>query len=307
MTADLESTRMARATLGWLFEPGSPWLTGLLSEHGPQEAAAIVADGRLPHDQLRHELRQASASRLPLHKMWQTASTAVHAQRDRWRILIPEDPDWPEGLRGQGAAWFWDPVCLWARGPATAAPLRDIVAVVGARASTAYGQHTASEFAYRLADAGYTVTSSGGYGIDEAALRAALANGDKATPLALQPCGLDRVHPNANSRLIDQAAEQGLVLSAWPPTASPMRERLAANQLLLAAIAGGVVLVEASLRSSSLNTTAHALRLGRTAMAVPGPVTSATSAGCHQLLRADRRVHLVTSANEVMSNLGQPA
>ncbi len=307
MTADLENTRLARATLGWLFEPGSTWLTSLLAEHGPQDAAAIVADGQLPHDELLRELRQASASRLPLHKMWQTASSAVHAQRDRWRVLIPEDPDWPEGLRSQGANGVLDPVCLWARGPAAPAPLRDSVAVVGARASTAYGQHTAAEFAYRLAEAGYTVMSSGGYGIDEAALRGALTGADAATAMVMQPCGLDRVHPNANSRLIEQAAEQGLVLTAWPPAASPTRERFAANQLLLAAIAGSVVLVEASLRSSSLNTTAHALRLGRTVMALPGPVTSATSAGCHQLLRADRRVHLVTSANEVISHLGQPA
>jgi DNA processing protein len=118
---------------------------------------------------------------------------------------------------------------------------------------------------------------------------------------------LDRLHPTGNTDLFARVTENGLLISVWPPGTLTSRTRFLANFRLLAALSAGTVLVEASLASGTLTALREAIRLGRPAMVMPGPVTSAQSAGCHEALRRYPDVRLVTDAADVLAELDTPA
>ncbi len=142
------------------------------------------------------------------------------------------------------------------------------------------------------------------YGIDAAAHRAALAVG--APTVIVSAGGLDRAYPPANAALFDLAAAGGLVVSESPPGSAPQRRRFLTRNRLIAAFGTGSIVVEAALRSGAMNTAGHARRLGRPVMAVPGPVTSTMSAGCHVLLRAEQDpAFLVTDVHDVLAIIGR--
>ena len=124
--------------------------------------------------------------------------------------------------------------------------------------------------------------------------------------VAVLACGIDRAYPESNRALLDAIAEQGAVVSEYPPGTTPARHRFLVRNRLIAAFGAGTVVVEAGRRSGTLSTAAAAEQLGRLVMAVPGPVTSAMSVGCHMLL-ADRFAQLVTDADDVLAALGRPA
>ncbi len=119
------------------------------------------------------------------------------------------------------------------------------------------------------------------FGIARSALQAILDDG--GTPVAVLACGLDRLHPTANSELLRKTAQTGLLITQAPPETSPSRSGRIERNRLVAALAAMTVVVEAGTRSVSLNTAAWARLAGRPVGAVPGPVTSATSSGCHRL------------------------
>jgi DNA processing protein len=106
--------------------------------------------------------------------------------------------------------------------------------------------------------------------------------------------------------LFDQIAASGLLVSPWPPGTTPTRTQFAVTSRLVATLAAGTVLVEATTRSTSLRALDQALTLGRPAMVVPGPVTSALSAGPHQALRTYRQARLVRGAADVIAELVPP-
>jgi DNA processing protein len=138
------------------------------------------------------------------------------------------------------------------------------------------------------------------YGIDAAAHRGALA-ADGLT-VAVLGCGVDLTYPPGNALLCDNIVEHGLLISAYPPGTVAARHRLAARGGLLAALTTATVVVEAGPRSGSRAVAATAAALGRPVMAVPGPVTSAMSTGCHDLLR-DGTAVLVTAATDILDTL----
>ena len=133
------------------------------------------------------------------------------------------------------------------------------------------------------AGGGVPIVSGAAYGIDGAAHRAALAVG--GLTVALLAGGVDRSYPVGHTQLIDRIAAAGAVISEVPCGSAPTKWRFLQRNRLIAALAGAVVVVEAGWRSGSLNTAGHSVALGRPLGAVPGPVTSAASAGCHRLLR----------------------
>jgi DNA processing protein len=158
--------------------------------------------------------------------------------------------------------------------------------------------------ALQLVERGWTVLSGGAYGIDAASHRGALAGG--GTTVAVLACGVDRAYPAGNAPLLHRVADSGLVLSEWPPGAAPHQHRFLVRNRLIAALTSGTVVVEAAARSGAMATANRATALGRPVMAVPGPVTSAMSVGCHELLRAgDGTAHLVTCAAHVLDVVGQ--
>ena len=212
------------------------------------------------------------------------------------RLLVPTDPEWPEALADLGTD---APPCLWLLGdPAALQPAA--VAVVGSRACSPYGAEITGAITSELAAEDATIVSGGAFGVDAAAHRATLA-GD-GLPVAVMAGGLDRFYPAGNAALLAEVARSGAVLSEVPPGSSPMRHRFLSRNRLIAALAEVVVVVEASWRSGALNTAGHAADLGRTVAAVPGPVTSSTSAGCHRLIREG--AVCVTDAAEVLELLG---
>ena len=191
---------------------------------------------------------------------------------------------------------------LWALGPARLdEAAQRAAAVVGTRAATAYGEHVAADLAAGLVERDVAVVSGGAYGIDGAAHRAALA-ADGIT-VAVLAGGLDVPYPAGHSALLHRIGQHGLLLTEYPPGVRPARHRFLTRNRLVAAVAGAAVVVEAGLRSGAANTAAWARALGRVVAAVPGPVTSSASAGCHALLR--NGAELVTRADDVVELVGR--
>ncbi|TWV30509.1 DNA-protecting protein DprA, partial [Streptomyces misionensis] len=214
------------------------------------------------------------------------------------RFVAPGHPEWPGQLDDLADA---RPLGLWVRGrPSLRIWALRSVAVVGARACTAYGTHVAATLATGLAEHGWVVVSGGAYGIDAAAHRGALAAG--GATVAVLASGVDRPYPRGHTALIERIAAQGLVVGELPPGDHPTPSRFILRNRVIAALTRGTVVVEAACRSGSLATARAAQRLGRHTMGVPGPVTSALSAGVHELLRGEAA--LVTDAAEVIEMVG---
>jgi DNA processing protein len=280
---------LARAAFTYLAEPGDPALGALLGICEPEEIlAAIKADvlpgtgpgcGDRPASRAALE-RALGRWRMRLPKLPADADLAA-ACRDGIRLVCPGDPEWPAELDQLGPA---RPYALWLRGPADLRlRCRRSVSVVGSRACTGYGGHVAGEIAADLSERGWTVVSGGAYGVDAAAHRGALAT--KGTTIAVLACGVDFPYPAGHADLFSAIAADGLVASEWPPGQHPGRMRFLVRNRVIAALTCGTVIVEAGERSGALNTARHAAELGKPLMAVPGPVTSAQSAGCHRIIR----------------------
>jgi DNA processing protein len=307
-----DRVRLARVALGCLAEPGRKDVFVLVADVGPEEALERLCAGAGPS-------AEAVRSRLADGDPWDLARRRLReADRIGARIVTPEDGEWP-GARLDDLARIsrppsasvggaidrdtFPPQCVWIRGSAPlAATVANSVALVGARASTAYGDHVAAELAYGLVRKGYAVVSGGAFGIDAAAHRGALAGGGPT--VAVLACGVDRAYPLGHAGLLEQIAEAGLVLSEWPPGSEPLRFRFLIRNRVIAALTQGTVMVEAAARSGSRQTLHRALQLGRAAMAVPGQVTSATSVGCHEELRKPE-VQPVASVAHVLEEVGR--
>jgi DNA processing protein len=286
--------RLARAALCRIIEPGDEAAWQLLQQHGPVEAADRLAHGRgLPDALLRRAegYRARAAGIDPAADLEQARSLGA-------RLVCPGDQDWPTQLDDLGPS---RPIALWVRGDASLRLLAlRSVAMVGARACTAYGAHVAAETAAELADAAWVVTSGGAYGIDAAAHRGALSA--TGITIGVLACGVDQVYPRGHAALLARIAEQGLLVSELPLGMHPTKPRFLLRNRLIAALTRGTVVVEAAHRSGALSTARRARDLNRLVMGIPGPVTSELSAGVHALLRSGAA--LVTDAAEVIELVG---
>jgi len=304
MSAVSAQERLARAALSFLAEPGDPVLGALLRSCAPAQIVAALSPDRDPATALpapAHaipglgrgvERWRARLSQIP------TAARLTAWDRSGIRLVCPGEPEWPTQLEALGDA---RPVVLWLRGMSDLryACLRS-VSVVGARAATAYGGFVATEMAASLAERGCTVVSGGAYGIDASAHRGALSAGGPT--IAVLASGLSYQYPRGHHELFATIAGQGVLVSECPPDRAPTRPGFLIRNRLIAALSRGTVVVEAALRSGALNTAKHARELCRPLMAVPGPVTSEQSAGCHELIREWGAV-CVTSAADVLEHV----
>jgi len=301
MSVPAEAERVARAALTWVAEPGDEAMGALLRVCPPAEVVTALIEGRAP--------RLSDLAGIPRLERalprWAARLGDVPDEPalDRWRrngirLVIPGDTEWPGQLDVLGDARPW---ALWVRGHVDLrfACLRS-VSVVGTRSATGYGAHVCGELAITLAEAGWTIVSGGAFGIDGCAHRAALAV--HGTTVAVLACGVDRDYPLGHCELFRSIREQGALVSEWPPGRMPTKPSFLVRNRVIAALSRGTVVVEAARRSGALNTARHAHELGRPLMAVPGPVTSAQSAGCHQVIR-DWGAVCVTSALDVMEML----
>jgi DNA processing protein len=309
-SADTE-IRRAHIALGHLVEPGRRDLGELVRAIGPIEALARLVAGAVSAP-----LRAVTGARLSTVEIQGLVERAIErSHRLGVRIITPEDEEWPTQLNDLVAISRpgTDPIdrdtdppqCLWLRGHwPLAEACEQSVAIVGARACTSYGDHVAADLAYGLAERGWTVVSGGAFGVDAAAHRGALAASGRT--LAVLACGVDRPYPQAHRMLFDRIAETGLLLSEWPPNAEPHRHRFLVRNRVIAALTRGTVLVEANLRSGARFTLNRAHDLGRSIMAVPGPVTSALSQGVHEELRhPEKQTILVARTEHVLEAVGR--
>lgn len=213
-------------------------------------------------------------------------------------ILTPADEDWPTQINDLGHR---APICLWGRGNPKALSLTG-VGIVGARACTRYGQRVAQELAHGAVSAGLSVISGGAFGIDAVAHTSALAR--SGATIAFQAGGVDRFYPAAHHELLTEVVDSGgVVVSEAPPGSAPMRQRFLMRNRLIAALSAAIVVVEASWRSGALSTARHAADLMRPLGAVPGPVTSMASSGCHRIIREGMAV-CVTDSDEMLELCG---
>ncbi|WP_307807461.1 DNA-processing protein DprA [Naasia sp. SYSU D00948] len=295
----------ARAAWSGIAEPGDAVAGTLIEALGAEGGLVAVIEGHDP-GRLARELEEASGEPV--------GESALRAAQGRWAprlvasdalrfltsaaargvgLLVPDDPAWPAGFADLG---LHRPAALWFLGNPDLLRQPLPLAVVGARTATGYGEHVCAEAASGLAERGFSIVSGAAYGIDGMAHRAALAAGGPT--VAFLAGGVDRFYPSGHAALLQRIAEAGAVVAELPCGSSPTRWRFLQRNRLIAAASLATIVVEAGLRSGSLNTAGHAAALGRPLGAVPGPVTSATSAGCHRLLREFDAV-CVTNADEM--------
>jgi DNA processing protein len=217
-----------------------------------------------------------------------------------FRFLARSEPGFPPLLR----AIHDPPPGLFLRGEADTALLAGpAVAVVGARACSAYGRQVARSLGRELAAAGLLVVSGLARGIDAEAHRGALEAG--GVTVAVLGCGIDRDYPAANRELARQVAASGLVVSEYAPGVEPAPWRFPARNRIVAGLCAASVVVEARERSGALITADFALEEGREVFAVPGEITSALSAGSNALLRLGATP--LTCAQDVLESYGLSA
>ncbi|XVV08034.1 DNA-processing protein DprA [Actinosynnema sp. CA-248983] len=297
-----DEVRVARAYLSRVAEPPASALSEFVAEHGPVEAARRVRKGDVP----AAVANQTSARR----DEYRAEEDLSVVEGLGGRLVVPEDEEWPEWpfnaltiAAAHGLRCGLPPLAVWVRGSGNLAALAErSVAVVGSRSATGYGQHVAAEFGFGLAEAGVTVVSGAAYGIDGAAHRGALAAGGPT--IAVLACGVDIAYPAGHQGLLERIPQHGLVVSEYPPGCRPARYRFITRNRLIAALGEGTVVVEAGRRSGAKNTAASTSALGRVLMAVPGPVTSSTSSGCHELLRSGE-AQPVSSVAEIIESTGR--
>ncbi|WP_241384233.1 DNA-processing protein DprA [Rhodococcus sp. CH91] len=295
-----DDRRLAWAYLSTLAQGASRSLSAAIAERGVLDVAESVRAGRYGG-----ELASRLAARAHLDT---AASDLARVARAGGRLVTPDDDEWPAwqllAFDTLGTATDTDgpPIALWVWGERRLDELTErSVGIVGTRAASGYGEHVTTEIASDLASDGWTVISGAAFGVDAAAHRAVLGVG--GATVAVLACGVDRAYPAAHARLLQRIAETGLVISEYPPGTTPARYRFLARNRVIAALSAGIVVVEAGWRSGARNTAAWARRLSRPVGAVPGPVTSAASQGCHRMIR-EGEARLVGTARDVLEECG---
>lgn len=291
----------AWAYLSRVVEPPCPELADLVRRVGPVESAERIRGGHVEErlvqrTEARRELDCAVEDLDLLHRR---GGRLVTTDDDEWPTLaFASFSGQPVRDKPEGHA----PLALWVIGPALLDEVAErAAAIVGTRASTTYGEHVAAELSAGLAEDDVAVVSGGAYGIDGAAHRAALAC-DGLT-MAVLAGGVDVLYPAGHSALLHRIAGRGLLVSEYPPGVRPARHRFLTRNRLVAALSSATVVIEAGVRSGAASTAAWARALGRVVCAVPGPVTSGASIGCHVLLQSGAQ--LVTRADEVREFVGR--
>jgi DNA processing protein len=209
------------------------------------------------------------------------------------RIVARDDPGYPSMI----AALPDPPVVLYVKGELPDGRVR--LALVGSRRATAYGRQFARELAGDLSAVGVEIVSGGARGIDTWAHRGALEAGGRT--VAVLGCGFAHTYPPENADLFRAIAASGAIVSEFPIQMSPLAENFPRRNRLISALSAGTIVVEATDKSGSLITAGHALEQGREVMAVPGPVTSEQSRGCHRLIQQGAK--LVQTVEDVLAEL----
>jgi DNA processing protein len=237
----------------------------IIGDGARERVTALALDPRLAWAEARRVLAAGLQAPAPVD----VAAALGALGRLGGRLVALPDPDFPPALRGLAAG----PVGLFVRG---SFPECGMLAVVGARACSRAAADLARDLAAAAVRAGYAVVSGGALGVDAAAHAGALTAG--GSTVAILGSGLDRPYPQRNVGLFDRIAARGAVATPFPPGTAPLRANFPRRNVLVAALAERVLVVEARGRSGALHTARAARALGRPVAAVPGTV------GCDRLL-----------------------
>jgi len=210
-------------------------------------------------------------------------------------FLTPEDPTWPQSVNDLAAP----PIALVVKGDPKLLTVNSL-AIVGTRNPTQYGVRIAQDFAAGFVDRDWAIISGGAYGIDAAAHKGALIA--EGVTVAVIAAGIDINYPAGNARLFAEIAELGCLVSEVTPGTPAIPSRFLTRNRLIAALSNATLVVEAAFRSGSLRTARDAAELMRPVMAIPGPITSPVSEGCHRLI-GERAAEIVTSIADAVEFL----
>jgi DNA processing protein len=278
----------ARAILFSCIEPGHFFWSAEISAHGPLKVLESILSASYPAEKTK-----GIASSIRVAEVGQIL---YEIEKAGAKFLTPEHEHWPEGVN----QLVNPPIGLVVKGDSTCL-ITDSLAIVGSRKPTNYGANVASEFARGFSDLGWTIISGGAYGIDSYAHRATLqANGRTIAVLAT---GIEVAYPKSNQKLFDEMSAHGALISELMPNESAMPSRFLVRNRLIASIAKATLVVEAAYKSGSLRTAHDAAELLRPVMAIPGPINSAMSQGCHRLI-SERAAELITSVADAAEFIG---
>ena len=277
----------AKLRLFSAIEGGSTFWTAQLKQHGADELLERIMGGaylkqRKSAERVQEQLMTTSAEQL-LEEI-----SSCNA-----RFITAESAEWPIQLNDLSAP----PIGLVIKGSYRA---NNSISIVGTRNPTTYGARIASEFAAGFVDRDWMVVSGGAYGIDTHAHRGAIAA--EGITIAVLASGVAVNYPSGNEKLFAEICETGALMSEVMPFERARPERFLTRNRLIAALSKGTIVVEAAFRSGSLRTARDAAEIFRTVMAVPGPITSPTSDGCHRLI-GERCAEIVTSVSDAMELL----
>ncbi|MED5401500.1 MAG: DNA-processing protein DprA [Planctomycetota bacterium] len=291
--AEHDATLLERLRLQLV--PGiGPRLLQLLLEHvgeateilaaSRQQLLAVPRIGPNVADAIARATSRAEATTI-LDRCRANGVSLVERGTPAYSPLLSEIPDPPELLYVRGGFEEVDQVA---------------VAIVGSRRCTRYGRRMAGLLAGGLARAGLTIVSGLARGIDGEAHRAALAAGGRT--IAVLATGVNRIYPPEHAELADRVTRFGAVVTEARLDQGPLPGLFPQRNRIISGLSLGVVVIEAARRSGALHTARHAIEQGREVLAVPGPVDSLASQGCHDLLRDGAT--LVSCVDDVLAELG---
>jgi len=209
-------------------------------------------------------------------------------------FVTPEDNDWPISL----ADLATPPIGLVIAGDRSVLlKLDQSISIVGSRQPTNYGLQLSYSLASQASFAGLVVVSGGAYGIDTASHQGALSAGGLS--IAVLAGGINRLYPLENQKLFKDITKSGLLISEVMPNTESKPYRFLIRNRLIAALSRSTVVVEAKFISGSIRTARDAAEIFRPVFAIPGPVTSPLSEGCHRLI-AERVADIATSLDEIL-------
>lgn len=302
------------ASIAWgvICEPGDSVAGRLVSHYGSARALQLELDrispsryyedmstdgvtpseGEAKFHKTIEEARQRWSARFTMARVLESCSNMM--AKGAWFITNRSDA-WPIGL---GDLEHHTPRGLWGMGkPEHLEGLAQSVSFVGSRIASSYGESACVELISPLVEMGYAIVSGGAYGIDAMAHR--VTNSVGGLTVAMMAGGLDRLYPSGNREIFKSIEANGLILSEMPPGAEPTKWRFLQRNRLIAALGLATVVVEANPRSGAVSTANRAIELDRPVGAVPGPINSPGSDGCHLLIR-EGKAELVTCAQDIL-------
>jgi DNA processing protein len=285
---------LEQKTLDWL-------RLALIPEIGPVRGRKLLEKFKQPRrillaptEEIAPVVGESVAQRIQQRKEIKLNEQLRLIEEYQVKIITLDDPEYPANLKNI----FDPPLVLFLRGQIL--PEDDYsIAIVGTRMATVYGVSMARKISSQLGQLGFTIISGGARGIDTAAHQSALRI--NARTVVVLGCGVDVVYPEENSRLFEEVAHKGALVSEFPMKTPPLRQNFPRRNRVISGLSVGVVVVEAPRRSGALITVSSALEQGREVFCVPGQADNFNMKGSHQLLKEGAK--LVEDVDDIIEEI----